>query len=245
MTKGLNSFQLKCIAIITMLIDHIATVVLVAMYMPYVVDNLIDLRAIPQNAVLAFYLRKPFWIIGRTAFPIFCFLLVQGFIHTKNIKKYIGRLLVFAIISEIPYDLAFFDSVIEFSVQNVMITLLIGILTLCAIKVIEDKYENTGIKKIAFICSAIFIGTVISIIVRCEYAEVAVLAISLMYLFRDLKPLQILGGALPLITTTWWVLPAFIPIAMYNNERGIKMKYFFYWFYPVHLLLLFFLANHI
>lgn len=222
-SKGLSSFQLKCIAIITMLIDHIATVVLVKIYMPFVVDNVINLTVLPNSVILAFYLRQPFNIIGRVAFPIFCFLLVQGFIHTKNIKKYIGRLLVFALVSEVPHDLALYNTVVEFSLQNVMFTLLIGILTLCLIKRIEDRYKSN----ILLIIGAILLGIAVSMIIKCEYSKVAVLAISLMYLFRDLKLLQIAGGALPLVTTTWWVLPAFIPIAMYNGKQGIKMKYFF------------------
>ena len=133
-SKGLNSFQLKCIAIVTMLIDHFAVVVLAGMYMPYVVNNVLDLSAIPQNAVYAYYLVVPLRIIGRIAFPIFAFLLVQGFIHTKNIKKYIGRLFIFCLISEIPHDLALYNKVLEFSLQNVFFTLLIGIISLSTIK---------------------------------------------------------------------------------------------------------------
>jgi len=243
--NGLNSFQLKCIAIITMLIDHIGTVILALVYIPFVVDNVIDLTGLESNVILAFYLRKPCWIIGRIAFPIFCFLLVEGFIHTKNINKYITRLFVFSIISEIPHDLAFYDSIIEFSLQNVMFTLLIGLLTLCIIKKVENKYSKRNCRKLCFICLAIIVGTIISMVLKVEYAEVAVLAISLMYLFRELKTLRIIGGALPLVTTTWWVLPALIPIALYNGEQGRKMKYFFYWFYPIHLLVLYLVASFI
>lgn len=243
MYKGLTSFQLKCIAIVTMLIDHIAAVVFVAMYMPFVVDNVIDLTGLENNVVLAFQLSGIFRTIGRIAFPIFCFLIVQGFIHTKNIKKYITRLFLFSILSEVPHDLALYDKVLEFSLQNVIFTLLIGILALCAIKSAEEKYRDNAKLKLIFIAISILIGTLISILIECEYAKVAVTAISLMYLFRELKPLQIVGGALPLITTTPWVIPGFIFIGLYNGKQGIKMKYFFYWFYPVHLFLLYFIVK--
>ena len=103
----LNSYQLKCIAIITMLIDHIGAVLF------------------PENLVLRY--------IGRISFPIFCFLLAEGFYHTKNVKKYMMRLAVFAVLSEIPYDLAFRNTYIEFTRQNVFFTLLIGVVMMYAI----------------------------------------------------------------------------------------------------------------
>lgn len=98
---GLNSFQLKCIAVITMIIDHTGAVLF------------------PDNMTLRY--------IGRIAFPIFCFLLVEGFFHTRDVRKYMLRLGMFAVISEIPYDLAFRDTVIEFEHQNVFFTLFIGV----------------------------------------------------------------------------------------------------------------------
>ena len=78
---GLSTFQLKWIAIITMLIDHIGAVLF-----PYELG---------------------YRIIGRIAFPIFCFLIVEGFSHTRDVRRYMVRLGIFALISELPYDLAF------------------------------------------------------------------------------------------------------------------------------------------
>ena len=98
---GINSFQLKWIAVITMIIDHTGAVLF------------------PDDMVFRY--------IGRIAFPIFCFLLVEGFFHTRDVRKYMLRLGLFALISEIPYDLAFRDTVLEFEHQNVFFALLLGV----------------------------------------------------------------------------------------------------------------------
>ena len=105
---GLNSFQLKCIAVITMIIDHTGAVLF------------------PGELVFRY--------IGRISFPIFCFLLVEGFFHTRDMRKYMLRLGVFAVLSEIPYDLAFRGTMLEFSHQNVFFSLLIGVMMMYALE---------------------------------------------------------------------------------------------------------------
>ena len=87
--RGLTSFQLKCIAVVTMVIDHIGAILY------------------PGDLIFRY--------IGRIAFPIFCFLLVEGFFHTHDRIQYMIRLGIFAILSEIPYDLAFRDQTLEFT----------------------------------------------------------------------------------------------------------------------------------
>ncbi len=100
----MNSFHLKMIAIITMLIDHTAAVL------------------IPSNTVLWLVMR----CIGRLAFPIFVFLLVEGFYHTRDVKKYLLRMGAFALLSEIPFDLAFYGKVLEFTHQNIFLPYSLG-----------------------------------------------------------------------------------------------------------------------
>ncbi|WP_461817744.1 TraX family protein, partial [Faecalimonas sp.] len=102
MKLGINSFQLKIIAIIAMIIDHIG------------------LFFFPEHIL--------FRIIGRISFPIFAFLIVEGFYHTRDIWKYMFRLGVFAVLSEIPFDLLTTGKVFDLRHQNVFFTLLIGVI---------------------------------------------------------------------------------------------------------------------
>nr|MDE7431211.1 conjugal transfer protein TraX [Lachnospiraceae bacterium] len=111
--KCLTSSDLKLVALCTMTIDHIGAVLL------------------PQYLILR--------IIGRIAFPIYCFLIVNGLFHTRDCKKYIGRLLLFALISEIFFDLAFFETIYEPEDQNVFFTLAIGLVMLYVIERIHNQ----------------------------------------------------------------------------------------------------------
>ena len=120
MNKGLSGSTLKIIEMVTMLIDHIGAAVLARMI-------------IAGNADL-YDAYRTLRMIGRIAFPIFCFLLIEGFQHTKNAKKYAERLFLFAAISEIPFDLAFSAKVLEFQYQNVFLHWQSGWLRLWRIK---------------------------------------------------------------------------------------------------------------
>ena len=77
--------------------------------------------------------------IGRIAFPIYCFLLVEGFYHTHDVKKYISRCFLFAVISEVPFDLAVHGVWFYPGAQNVFFTLAIGLCTLYAVSACERK----------------------------------------------------------------------------------------------------------
>ena len=98
---GLSGSTLKLIAIVTMFIDHLGVVAFETQI---------------SNYMVPYYIMR---LIGRLAFPIFCFLLVEGFFHTRDVKKYALRLLVFAFISEIPFDLAFNRQLFYWRHQNV------------------------------------------------------------------------------------------------------------------------------
>ena len=114
---GLSGSTLKLIAIVTMFIDHLGVVAFETQI---------------SNYMVPYYIMR---LIGRLAFPIFCFLLVEGFFHTRDVKKYALRLLVFAFISEIPFDLAFNRQMFYWRHQNVFFTLFIGLLVIALLEI--------------------------------------------------------------------------------------------------------------
>lgn len=205
----LTGFHLKILAMITMLIDHIGAVLF------------------PQYVVLR--------IIGRLAFPIYCFLLVEGAIYTKNIEKYSARLLLFALISEIPFDLAFYGRPVSWLHQNVFFTLFLGLLGI----VIIQKWN-----KVWFLC---VLTMLVAEFVRTDYGAMGVLFILLFYFIYDKKIYKMFAfGAVTAVsyagTVQMYSLFSIVPMLLYNGKRGKNIKYFFYVFYPLHLLVLYLLS---
>ena len=220
----LSGSNLKIIAIALMIIDHIGAVVI---FHGYLLPNVPVLQGTFAYSIYTFYQVLRF--IGRSAFPIFCFLLVQGFLHTSNKRKYLTRLFIFALISEIPFDIAIHNAFISFGSQNIFFTLLIGFCVMWLMELWADKlYLQLLI---------VALGMGLAYLIQSDYDYWGILLISILYFFRTTPVLQTIVGSLALL----WEAPAtiaFIPINMYNGKRGIPMKYFFYIFYPAHLLLL-------
>lgn len=179
-----------------------------------------------------------FRYIGRIAFPIFAFLLVEGFFHTRDIRKYMLRLGVFAILSEIPYDLTFRGELLEFQHQNVFITLLIGVIMMYAI---EKSGEWPA--KITEVLLAMWAATLLC----SDYRFKGILLIAIYYFFRKGKWEKFVLGAGWNFAWNWRIqgygAVSSIFIAMYNGEKGRSLKYFFYLFYPLHLLVLYGIAS--
>lgn len=228
--KIINGSWLKIIAVVCMLIDHLAYLIL-----PH-----FDLFCEPV-ALLGkeFTLIKICRLVGRLAFPIFAFLITEGFSHTKNYKKYGFNLLVFALLSEIPYNLFFCGKAFYLGSQNVYVTLFLGFL---ALYILENMKTDTE--------RAIYIfGIVIlSLVLKGDYGVKGVILIILLYLLKNQLPLaSVLSLGLLSGGVAAWC--AFLPINMYNGKRGfIKgefMKYAFYAFYPVHMLILFVIKKFI
>lgn len=175
-----------------------------------------------------------FRYIGRLAFPIFCFLLVEGVHYTHDIRRYMLRLGIFAVISEVPYDLAFHGEILEFEGQNVFFTLFLGVMLLYLL-------EKGGEWPVKVLEVLLFMW--IAVILKTDYSFKGILLISMFYFLRGYRWIKLAGGAL------WnflWNNPiqeygvfSVIPLALYNGERGRSMKYFFYVFYPLHLTILF------
>lgn len=223
----MNSFVLKLIACITMFIDHIG----------YIVFD------------------GPSWFnyIGRLAFPIFAFQISEGYIHTKNIKNYLLRLLSFAIISTLPFIL--FTSLIRdtFSL-NVIYTLFFGLISIIAF--------NSN--KILGVISAVTLG-ILAEFLQCDYGFYGVFITFLFYVFHSNKLLFISGFVLSTIikytinilkywnfgleilqNAFYYYLPyllctllSIIIILFYNKKKGPNIRYLLYLFYPLHFLIIY------
>ncbi|MCD7835883.1 MAG: conjugal transfer protein TraX [Lachnospiraceae bacterium] len=247
---GISGSSLKIIAVISMFIDHAGAAFLGRMLvgfgsLPYILDNSIILKVMPwvldwEKLVKAYYITR---YIGRIAFPIYCFLLVEGFKHTHDVKKYVLRLGGFALISEIPFDLCFNACVIEFTYQNVFFTLFIGLITMLAADwSVKRRWASASAADWMFRCAAVsasvVLGTVAAELMSTDYGGTGVLCIMVLYFFRNRRVAQALAGA---AVFSWEITAplAFLPVLAYNGRRGLKLKYFFYMFYPAHLLLIY------
>ena len=195
--------------------------------------------------------------IGRIAFPIFAFLITEGYIHTSNINKYIKRMVIFDIITEIPFNLMVSASPIYPFHQNVLWTFVISLLTLKYL-----NFDNTKniFKSILIIILAIIIAT----ITMCDYFGAGVMMVVGFYIFRKSKLLQLLmmiyvnmiliqGYSYPIDIAGYtyyfpqqgFALLSLIFIWLYNGKQGYHAKWFkifCYAFYPLHMLILYILT---
>ena len=241
--KGITGSTLKIIAMIAMLIDHIGAAVLARLLIAAGLRELDTTNAqivtewLSANAAI-YDTYTAFRMIGRIAFPIFCFLLVEGFVHTSNRKKYAIRLAIFALISEIPFDLAFHSKILEFTYQNVFFTLASGCVVLMIYSIIEEKEFQTPFLKIIFQILVSMAGMFMAEILHTDYGALGVMAIVLFYIVRRNRFCQIAAGCILFIEKIT-ALFAFLPIIIYNGKRGLNVKWVFYIFYPAHLLILF------
>ena len=232
----MSTFALKILAIITMLIDHAGVLL------------------IPQNTPQYVVFRA----VGRIAFPIFAFLIVEGYFHTRDISKYMKRLAVFAIISEIPYNLllsgqalsvakhsnlVLYEQLFNTSGQNVFFTLLAGLAAIYCMKKYERSKYSTVLLPLALALAAELLHT--------DYGAFGVVTIIFFYVFRNNRlsaiasvgALNIAFACLGFFDSNAYIqgfaVLAMIPIYFYSGNKGPSLKYFFYAFYPVHILLLF------
>ncbi len=240
--RGISGSTLKLIAVITMIIDHVAAGILIRYLFRNGIHDL-DINNMSavnqwmdQNAAL-FSTYNAMRLIGRIAFPIYCFLLVQGFEYTHNRLKYAARLLMFAAISEIPFDLLFKGQILEFGYQNVFFTLFFGLAVMMGLRWVEENLGGRMFTPLLYLI-VIAAGMAAAQLAKTDYAAIGVLCIVVTYLFRKKKIWQIVSGC---IVFSWELTAplAYIPIAFYNGKRGWKLKYFFYLVYPVHLFVLY------
>ncbi len=211
----MSRFQLKILAIVTMLIDHIGAILF------------------PQVVILR--------MIGRLSFPIFAFLISEGMFHTSNLRKYLWRLFLFALISEVPFDLAFHGTLFYPAGQNIFFTLFLG---LAAIIFLQTYLAENSVIAIALACSMALLAEIF----HTDYGWFGVAAVIIFYCFKKFRTKGVFvfsalvaGYSLLHSSLEIFAVASGIPILLYGGEKGkLKWKYFFYAFYPVHLLLLYF-----
>ena len=236
---NLSQEALKLTACLCMLIDHIGATLIYGYYHQ-------QSMALGRHVAGLWNLYLCFRIIGRIAFPIFCFLLVEGFCHSHDRKKYGLRLLISGVLSELPFDLAFSGRLVDLSSNNVMLTLLLGLLMLSAME------RATGFWKVAVILPFYLLAEWL----RTDYSGHGILIIAMLYLTRE-QPKELLLRTLLFLPLLWfgfqirlgsirvplelWGMLAIPWMACYQGRKKTYRKavqWLFYLFYPVHMLLL-------
>ena len=233
---------LKLIAVITMFIDHIGAGLL-EVWLTNNVNN------IPQELYgQVFLVDAILRSIGRMAFPIYCYMLVEGFLHTRNIKKYALRLFAIAVLSEVPFDYLFRRSLFDLNYNNVLWTLLLGLAVLYTYSLIDNLEINVYAKYAGRIL-VMFAGMGLAYFAHLDYKMAGVTCISVMYYLNGPTKKQRLlsfGMGVLMLTMMSSVLEVFaflmlIPIAHYDGKRGadsVALRRFFYFFYPAHIVFL-------
>lgn len=226
----MTTTKLKWTALFTMIIDHIG------------------LLFFPSYTIIR--------IVGRVSFPIFAFLLAQGFSHTHSKFQYLLRLGMFAIIAEIPYDLCFSQTAFNWEKQSIMVELFIGFLALICL-------EKAMYKNFLWIFGSI-LALILSLVAHASYGVYGIAIIMAFYAFRKTRGADILAFlaltyafygitnySLAFLGQSYTLLQindvqmyaciAAVPLAIYNGKLGKKpSKWMFYIVYPVHLLILWF-----
>lgn len=234
MKKSLSAYNIKLLAIFAMLLDHTA--------------HLIDIA--PVSTLPLAYLSYFMHIAGRLTMPIMCYFISEGYYHTKNLKKYLLNLFLFALISQIPYYVLFTDSVsltflgfIKDNIfgTNVLVTLFLG---LCALALARAQNIPLIIRITGVLICIIFsnysdwrIYGVLWVLAFGLFRPNLNRQFAAFFLITILRSLLHSSSALGLLLQFSSLL-AIIPLLKYNGERGKKVKYLFYIFYPAHLILL-------
>ena len=248
MKMSLSNIQIKYLALLAMMTDHFA----------YIFRS--------SLSVSAYYFLRG---LGRIAFPIFCFCLVEGFFRTRSHRQYLVRLTVFALLSEVPFDLGLYGSFFNTDHQNVFFTLAIGFLGMMILEGIYPRDRSFYV--FGFLTPLAAEG------LRTDYGALGVLCILAFYIVAkrflgmvpvsdsdesydaSLLPTESRKSSLACLTLPGLLLPCavLLPMAgrashyiqaacllavpllfLYNGKKGQGSKYFFYLFYPVHLLFL-------
>lgn len=209
---------LKWIAVLTMVIDHVGAILF------------------PDQIWMR--------VIGRVAFPIYAYCLAEGFRYTSDYRRYLGRLALFAILSEIPFDLAFYGVPFSFAHQNVFFTLTLGLILLWVLERCREQL---------LLCAGAFaVLCFLAQALHMDYGAGGLLMVFAFYLARQGTSPWIGWGIFVFINLfgyagglQWAAILALLPIGLYSGKAGKKKQRFFYWIYPLHLLLLWVIEKYI
>lgn len=238
--RTFSGTALKTIACITMLVDHIGASCIEA----GILTPGLDAGTLSQDTLSAYPLYRLDMVLrftGRLAFPLFCFLLVEGFVHTHNVKGYLGRLVLFGLLSEVPFDLAFLRTPFYPGAQNVYWTLALGVLAMALMQKFQDAEGNIAWKGRLAALGCV----VLAQLLQTDYGAIGVALIVALYLTRNNRKYQCIIGAVMMLFELTAPL-AFVLIWFYNGQRGRCpqwVKWAFYGFYPVHLSILAVVTN--
>lgn len=238
----MSAYLLKLIASLAMLSDHIG----------YLLTEMG-----PEYQSAAAVLR----MIGRVAFPIYCFLLVEGFSKTKNVYKYELRIAILAVISELPFNLCFFGQILYSREQNVFITLMLSLACMWCVNRLETveriAKNNLLLWSMHIAVPAVF--CILAVLVRCDYSYKGILYVMVFYYLRFDKLFMLVEQAMAQLLFSQSCISVFalVPIAFYNGKRSNLeklcqksmlsqvTKWGFYLFYPLHLIILWVIAKRL
>ena len=216
-----NGAQLKYIAFLSMLIDHTNNALIIPML---------------NGERLLLHVSNLFSVLGRIAFPVFIFFIVEGFFKTSSRKRYLITLLAFGMISEVPFDM--FTSKTFFSPywNNMMFTLALCLITIWMIDSLKEKISNKIVWHIVSIV-VVAICSAVAMALSLDYDYHAIIVAYLFYIFYDRPVLGAVLGYLSIIKELYSFF-GFGIVLTYNRERGRQYKWFNYLFYPLHILIL-------
>lgn len=217
--RVLSGAQLKYIAFLSMLIDHVNKALLYPNLQDGLLLNISDL----------------FDILGRIAFPLFAFFVVEGYFKTRNRQKYLINLLIFGVISEIPFDMFTTRTFFNPRFNNVLFALALSLITIWIIDTIKTKMPRI----LWFIVTIVVLAVMclVAMLLSVDYDYHAILIVYFLYIFYDKPILSCVFGYLSIFKEIWSLL-GFGLILTYNGKRGKQNKLINYLFYPVHLLIL-------
>ena len=225
---------------ITMLIDHIGFMLLLNGKLYGYDMSLYSYVSILDSAKWIMIAYRICRMIGRISFPLYAFCIVEGFMRTRNLFKYLLRLLLLAVISEIPYNLMTANSILSISNQNVIWTFILGLFMLFGFKKIKNSFVVQVIILVVIAYIAYFLKT--------DYDYKGIILMALYYWTRYDRNMRTLTNSIFTAFMSseadygFGIFSSFF-IHFYDGTRGeLNLNKLFYAFYPVHMLILYFIV---